>query len=130
MDLKSKGYQWPGKKVLIVEDDPSNILYLNKLLEKALLTTLSAENGQKAIELVKSHKDIDLVLMDIQLPGINGLDATIEIKKLRPGLPVIAQTAFALVGDREKILEAGCDAYLAKPILIDDLFGMIRQYLE
>lgn len=129
MDLKGKGYNWPGKKVLIVEDDPSNILYLNKLLEKASIDALVAENGRKAIELVKENEDIDLILMDIQLPGINGLETTVEIKKIRSSIPVIAQTAFALVGDKEKILEAGCDAYLAKPILIEDLFQMMKQYL-
>ena len=71
-----------------------------------------------------------MVLMDIKLPGINGLEATAEIKKFRPHLPIIAQTAYTLIGDREKALEAGCDEYISKPIDKEKLFSLIKSFTK
>jgi len=104
------------KIVLIVEDDDSSYKYLNLVIEKLGYITHWAENGEVAVELCKKYGDIDLVLMDINMPVKNGYEATKEIKKLFPNLPIIAQTAYAMGGDMDKILEAGCDDYISKPI--------------
>jgi PAS domain S-box-containing protein len=113
--------------ILIVEDDRTNYLYINILL-KSLYTTLHAENGLKAIEIVKKNPDVALVLMDVKLPLLNGLDATREIKLLRPDLPVIAVTAYAQANDQVRCHEAGCDDYLPKPILKEILYNKIEKF--
>ena len=105
-----------GKKILIVEDDFSSRLYLNKILEKSGAELFNAFNGQEAIEVVLNIPDIDLILMDIQLPVMNGYDSTIAIKKIRKDIIIIAQTAYGLLGDEEKIIDSGFDDYIIKPI--------------
>ncbi len=79
----------------------------------------------EALALFEAHEDIDLVLMDIKMPGLNGYEVTKQIKKIRPDLPVIAQTAYALEGDREKSIEAGCDEYIKKPIKKEALYALM-----
>ena len=91
---------------------------------------LLAKNGKESVEICTSNPDIDLVMMDIQLPEMNGYYATRLIKKHRENLPVIAQTAYALAGEREKSLEAGCDDYIAKPINRNDLLLILQNYLS
>ena len=118
------------KTVLITEDQDSNFQLLEVLLEIWGINTLRANCGQEAVDLCKSNKDIDLVLMDIQLPDFNGLVATKIIKKENPELPIIAQTAYAIIGDREKALEAGCDEYISKPIKREQLFDLLQKFLE
>lgn len=113
--------------ILIVEDDRTNYLYINILL-KSIYTTLHAENGMKAVEIVKKNPDVALVLMDVKLPLLNGLDATREIKLLRPELPVIAVTAYAQSNDQVRCYEAGCDDYLPKPILKEILYKKIEKF--
>ena len=104
------------KYILIVEDDYSSFLFMESILEDKGARIIWAESGFAAIDLVKQNPLISLVLMDIQLPGMSGYDATAKIKELRPELPVIAQTANAMEGDSEKALQAGCDDYISKPI--------------
>ena len=121
------------KKVLIVEDDRVSVFYLRELInmidiEGVSIQTEHVTTGEKAIDHCRDHS-CDLILMDIKLPGISGLDATRKIKKLRPFLPVIAQTAFALSGDEDKALDAGCDDYLSKPISEEALMEKLRKYL-
>ena len=116
--------------VLIVEDVESNFLYLNAVLSKIDAKVFWAINGKEAVDIcLDENKQIDLVLMDLQMPEMNGYEATQEIKKIKPDLPVIAQTAFAMSDDREKALDAGCDDYLAKPIKSKDLLDMVLKYL-
>lgn len=117
------------KTVLVVEDVESSFEYLQVLLKRWGLHTIWARNGEISIDIIKEKPEIDLVLMDINMPGINGLDATAEIKKINPLVPVIAQTAYAISGDREKCLEAGCDDYLSKPIKQELLKSKIQKYL-
>src|SRR5512133_508431 len=105
-----------GKTILIVEDDLSSAELLMEIFEGNGAKLIFAVNGEDAIKIVSTNPHIDLILMDIRLPGINGYKATIEIKKLRKDLPIIAQTAYALDGDRLKAFETGCDAYISKPI--------------
>lgn len=117
------------KTILIVEDVDTNFFYLSSLLSKYNGKIIRANNGRKAIELVKSDPGINLVLMDIELPILDGYKATKEIRQIRPELPVIAQTAFAMMGERERSKEAGCVDYIAKPIRKEELISILKKYL-
>ncbi len=126
-EAKSKITEAPV--ILIVEDDEANSCYLRTLLKKASLSNLLAFNGREAIEYCESHPEISLVLMDIKMPVMDGFEATRRIKEFRKNLPVIGLTAYALTGDREKALEAGCDDYLSKPVKSDLLLSAIHKQL-
>lgn len=102
--------------LLVVEDDENSMLYIKALLEFEKITVFEANTGIKAIDLVKKHPEIDLVLMDLKMPEMDGFEATRKIKLLRPELPVIAQTAYSFNEEKEKAALAGCDDYLSKPI--------------
>jgi PAS domain S-box-containing protein len=115
-----------GKTILIVDDCDDNLFYLTLMLAAYKANLLTAESGLQAIELVKHNPEISLVLMDIKLPEMNGYEVTRHIHLLRPGLPVIAQTAFAMKGDRELAIEAGCIEYISKPIRKEALIEMIN----
>ena len=116
--------------VLIAEDEDMNYLYLEEILKETGLQLLHASNGQEAVEQCNNNGHIDLILMDIKMPVLNGLDATRNIKSFRPEIPVIAVTAYALDGDKEKILDAGCNDYLSKPVKKADLITMLKQHLK
>ncbi len=118
-----------GKTTLIVEDDESNYLYLEALLKILNIEILWAVTGAEAIRFCSDNPDIDLVFMDIKMPDMNGYDATRQIKKFRPDLPIIAQTAYALVGDDKKAEDAGCNDYITKPFKKQDLFNLINKHL-
>lgn len=113
------------KIILIVEDDISSRLYLNKILEKTGAILLNAVDGQEAVDIALNEKGIDVILMDIQLPVIDGYESARKIREFRKNVLIIAQTAFSLLGDREKIIASGFDDYIVKPIfprqLIDKL---------
>lgn len=115
--------------VLIVEDVESNYLYLNAVLSKLDVQIEWVKNGLEAVNFVKNGSKISLIMMDLQMPEMNGYDATREIKKTHPEITIIAQTAFAMSDDRTKALEAGCDDYLAKPIRSKDLLETVKKYL-
>jgi CheY-like chemotaxis protein len=114
-----------GKKILIVEDDLSSRLYLNKILEKAGVVILNAGDGQEAVDLTLNNPDIDIILMDIQLPLMDGYSALNKIREVRHGIVVIAQTAYGLLGDKEKILNSGFNDYIIKPILSQNLIDKL-----
>lgn len=118
-------YNWKDKVILIVEDDEVNAQFLEAVLDQTQVQTIYANNGMQAIELCKSINKIDLVLMDIKMPEMSGYDACKKIKSFRPGLHMIAQTAFADSVDRAKCLKAGFDEYISKPIDIELLFTKI-----
>jgi CheY-like chemotaxis protein len=115
-------------KILIAEDVESNYLYLKAVLSKLNADIFWAKNGLEAIEICEKNS-IDVVLMDLQMPDMNGYEATEILKKKKPNLPIIAQTAFAMSDDREKALEAGCDDYLAKPIKSKDLLNAVGKFI-
>ncbi|NPD46176.1 MULTISPECIES: response regulator [unclassified Lentimicrobium] len=123
-------YQWEGKTVLIAEDITSNYNFLRLLLKRSKIEIIWVENGQDALTEVQNNDNIDLLLLDINLPIMNGYEAAEAIKKIRPELPIIAQTAYALEGDREKALLAGCDDYIPKPIVISTLLRKMNGYLN
>lgn len=120
---------WEDKIILIAEDVESNFQLLETLLRKTKINIMWAKNGEEAIEIANKTKGIDLILMDIQMPVLNGFEATKAIKKTHVGMPIIAITAFALEGDREKILKAGCDGYISKPIKSKILYEKLSKYL-
>lgn len=119
-----------NKTILIVEDDEVSYEYLKLELEKYESNIIWAENGKESIIHCKENNQIDLVLMDINMLVMNGYEATMKIKKFRPDLPIIAQTAYALAGDREKSIDAGCDDYITKPINKEELFKKIESCLR
>ncbi len=125
----NKIYNWAGRTILVAEDDDKSYVYLREILHRTNANVIHAVNGKEALEAVKLTKTIDLVLMDIQMPHLDGYAATKEIKKIHPGLPVIAQTAYAMDGDKEKCILAGCDDYLTKPIDPAKLLDKISQFL-
>lgn len=115
--------------ILVVDDDESNSLLFKTILEKYSFHYLLAFDGEEAIHICTESPDIDLVLMDLKMPVIDGFEATRRIKEFRKSLPVIGVTAFAMTGDKEKALAAGCDEYIAKPIKSEVLIAVIRKYL-
>jgi CheY-like chemotaxis protein len=110
-----------GRKILIVEDDLSSRLYLNKILEKTGAILFNAGDGQEAVDVVLKNSDIDIILMDIQLPVMDGYKATEKIREFRKDIIIIAQTAYGLLGEREKIIGSGFNDYIVKPILSHNL---------
>lgn len=119
-----------GRKILIVEDDLSSRLYLNKILEKAGAVLLNAGDGQEAIDVTLSNPDIDVILMDIQLPVMDGYASLSKIREFRGDIIVIAQTAYGLLGDKEKILNSGFTDYIIKPILSQNLIEKLVTNLK
>lgn len=110
-----------GRKILIVEDDSSSRLYLNKILEKTGVILLNAGDGQEAIDIALDNPDIDIILMDIQLPVMNGYKSAEKIREFRENIIIIAQTAYGLMGDKEKIIDSGFNDFIIKPIFAQAL---------
>jgi PAS domain S-box-containing protein len=120
---------WEDRKILIAEDDLSNYYFLFESLKDTGVEILWAKDGEETMELVREHEDLNAVLMDINMPLINGYECTKQIKSERPKLTVIAQTAYAMSGEREISRSAGCDDYLAKPIKVSELLNTLSKYL-
>ena len=114
-----------GRKILIVEDDLASRLYLNKILEKVGVIILNAGDGQEAVDVAFHNPDIDIILMDIQLPVMDGYTSVSKIREFRENIIVIAQTAYGLLGDKEKILNSGFNDYIIKPILSQNLIDKL-----
>ena len=125
-----KPIDWSSKKCLLVDDNKDVLIYLNRILLDTGITIILARSGIEAIEIIKSHPDIDVVLLDMQMPEMNGIEATKEIRKIRKNLPIIAQTAFVFEDDKDIILEAGCDACLIKPIRKDHLLTVMSSFVK
>ena len=120
-----------GRKVLVVDDDARNIFALTSLLENHDMEVISATNGRQAIDLVQRTPDISMVLMDIMMPDMDGYETMREIRseaRFRT-LPILALTAKAMKGDREKCLDAGASDYIAKPVNTDQLLSLMRVWL-
>lgn len=118
-----------NKKILIAEDMDDNIELLKIILGDKGVSLLFARHGLDAINLCKANDDIDLILMDIQMPVLNGLEATSQIKQFKPDIPIIAMTAFAMAEEKAKCLERGCDDYISKPFTKSDLITVISKHL-
>jgi len=120
---------YSGKTILVAEDEQSNFDFLRILLTRMNIRVLWAKNGHEAVDLCETDPAINLVFMDIKMPGLNGYDATRQIKIKRPDLPVIAQTAYAMAVDQLEAEKAGCDGYLSKPIKIYQINEILEKHL-
>jgi CheY-like chemotaxis protein len=116
-------------KILIAEDEESNYVYLNEILNAKTESVLWAQNGEEAINIFKANKDISLILMDLKIPMLNGCEAARQIKEIDPNVPIIAQTAYTMQNYTGCNTENLFDAYITKPINREVLYQTIEQYL-
>lgn len=116
--------------VLIVDDEETVDLYLTEVLTDHFDEILHATNGRQAVEICRENSNIDIVLMDVKMPVMDGLTATRKIREFNKKIIIIAQTAYAMVSDRREALEAGCNDYISKPILEEKLIRMINSHLS
>lgn len=113
--------------MLVVEDETDNFLLVEAILDRYDVQIVRAVNGREAINIHKDFKP-DLVLMDLKLPEINGLEATLEIRKFDKDTPIIAVTSFAFDNDRKEAINAGCNDYMPKPYFVNDFIDMLRKH--
>ncbi|MFI9808144.1 HAMP domain-containing protein [Streptomyces sp. NPDC052301] len=127
----ARGVRFGGQKVLIVDDDIRNVFALTSVLEQHGLSVLYAENGREGIEVLEQHDDVAVVLMDIMMPEMDGYATTTAIRRMPQfaGLPIIALTAKAMKGDREKAIESGASDYVTKPVDPDHLLAVMQQWM-
>ena len=123
-------YNYDKKTILIAEDEDVNYLFISELLNQMKLNIIRSKNGQEALEMVKSHPEISLILMDIKMPIMDGYKATRIIKNIRNDIPIIALTAHAFSEDKVNALKAGCDDFISKPIDDEKLFQCLDKYLK
>jgi two-component system, cell cycle response regulator DivK len=124
-------FNWHNKSVLVVEDDPINFKYLQLILEKRTgINVIWAKDGQEAYEKIINHTGIDLVLLDLQLPELNGIDVLRLAKAVVPELPIIMQTANSWNNEEENCIECGADAFFAKPINMNNLFDKMDECMK
>ncbi len=121
---------WKGRKILLAEDEEVNLIFFEELLEDTGVELIITADGQSTVDAAAEHDDIDLILMDVKMPVMSGLDATRKIKASKPKLPIIAQTAYAMEDEKQHCLDAGCDDYIAKPIDPTDLFTLLKKYMN
>jgi CheY-like chemotaxis protein len=130
--LRNSDEHLAGRTVLLVDDDARNVFALSSVLERRGMNVLTATNGAEAIQLINSTPQLAIILLDIMMPGMDGYQA-MEAIRADPGrrrLPIIALTAKAMKGDREKCLEAGASDYLAKPVNTEQLLSALRNWLH
>ncbi|MDH2393790.1 response regulator, partial [Streptomyces sp. HNM0663] len=127
-----RSFVFDGEKVLIVDDDIRNVFALTSVLEQHGLSVLYAENGREGIEVLEQHDDVTVVLMDIMMPEMDGYATTTAIRRMPQfaGLPIIALTAKAMKGDREKAIESGASDYVTKPVDPDHLLSVMDQWMS
>ena len=126
---KPEQYNWENKVILIAEDKKINYDIIKESLIPTNVNLIWAKNGEEVLKHVESDNKIDLVLMDIQMPVMDGYECTRRIKKYTNKIPVVAQTAYSLPQDSYKCFDAGCDDYIAKPISIDQLLVKLNKHL-
>ncbi len=129
-DQPEKNLDWSAYKCLLVDDNVDVLTYLKRILLDTGINVISANSGAEAIDIISKTSDIDLILLDLQMPEINGLEVTKEIRKINSKIPVIAQTAYIFEDDKAGILAAGCDACLIKPILKDNLITVMSSFIK
>lgn len=126
----NKNYKWSGKKILVVDDAKEIFDFIKLTLRNTSATCLYADSGKTCIELIQSVSDVDLILLDIQMPKMNGFNTLQKVHKVAPNLPIVALTAHGLPGDKENLLEYGFTNHIAKPIKKADLFNTLKQILQ
>jgi CheY-like chemotaxis protein len=121
---------WAGKTILIGEDELVNYRLLEVILAKTNAKLIHGKTGSEALQLYLTNPNVDLILMDIKMPTLDGCEVTREIRKHNTSIPIIAQTAYALEEEKDKSIEAGCNAYITKPINRRDLLSLIESLLQ
>ncbi len=135
MDIKkeNKGnnpqHDWTGKVILIAEDIETSNKFFKAALKGTNATLLWAQNGKDAFKIVQSNPKIDVILMDLNMPGMNGFEATKIIKEIRSEIPIIIQTAYLLSGEEEMSYDAGADAFISKPIKFKTLLETLQKFI-
>ena len=127
---KDKIMDLTGRKILIAEDDSANYLFIESFLKQTNADIFWARDGKEAIDIFKADPSLDMILMDLKMPDINGIEATRTIRKTNQQIPVIALTAYAFADDKENSIKAGCNAYLSKPVKIEQLSKILSSYLK
>ena len=125
-----ENHNWSDKTILIAEDEKINYLFLKAVFEKSGARILWARNGQEAIDICQDHQGVDLVLMDLKMPVVDGNEATRQIKGFNPAIRVIAQTSFSYKNDRDEAQAAGCDGFLSKPVKPMNLLATVEKFLN
>ena len=115
---------------MIAEDGETSVFFIIVALKDVIQKVLQAKTGTEAVEICRENPDIDLVMMDIQMPELDGYEATKQIRKFNKDIVIVAQTAYAFSGESEKAMEAGCDDYISKPIERDELVKMVRSIFK
>ena len=128
--MDTENWDLSRKVILIAEDDEFSFEVLKAILAKTKVRLIHARNGKEAVELFKTEPVIDLILMDIQMPEMNGYEATRIIKGINKNVPVISQTAYVMEHNREESLKEGCDDFISKPILPDDLIRIVNKHIR
>jgi len=120
---------WQDKTILVVDDLEVNYILIKKQLQKTKAKTVWLKNGQESVDYVRENNDVDLILMDIRMPIMNGLEATKLIKTMNPDIPIIIQTAYVVGEEFDNIESSGCNDYFFKPILAKELYTKIGEQL-
>ena len=120
---------WEDKTIVIAEDEQINYLFLKAVLKPTKAKVIWTKTGRETIDVCLGNH-VDIVLMDIKMPDLNGLEATVEIRKQKPELPIIAQTAYAMEEDEDASMKAGCNDYISKPIRPENLLNLMSNHLD
>jgi PAS domain S-box-containing protein len=127
---EGEAYLWPGQRIMIVEDDPVSLEFMQEIFSETEVKLITAQTGEEALHRYRDNPEITLVLMDIRLPDMSGLDVVKQIRKQNSHVPIIAQTAYTMDNDARKCKEAGCNDYLTKPIDIQAMLSVINKHLK
>lgn len=127
--INLKNLDWSKRTILLVEDEDASHIFIASALEKTRVKLLWAKDGREAIDMVHEHPNIDLILMDIRMPELDGYEATRQIKAFKPNIPIVAQTAYVMSNEKGKVLQAGCDDLIVKPIRLRVLLTVCAKYL-
>lgn len=128
--LIDKEYNWQGKIVLIAEDEEINYMFVERVLKPTGATIIRALDGKEAVDIVASRSDIDLILMDIRMPNLNGIEAAEAIRKTRPNILIIAQTCYETDIDLSSITTVKFDGFISKPVNVNTMLTMIDRLLN
>jgi len=126
----SDNYNWENKTILVAEDEPANYIYIEEVLKITKARVLKAMNGKEAVEIFKKNKNIDIIIMDIKMPEMDGYEATRRIKKINQDIPIVSQSAYAMPGDIDKGLDSGMNDYLIKPVKPKVLLSILNKHLN
>lgn len=128
--MTEKAIHTEENSILIVEDDETSSILLQVFLSQGNYKLLYAVNGKMAVQMFRENPNIDLILMDLKMPVMDGYEATRQIREINANIPIIAQSAYAMSGDSEKALDAGCNDYVTKPVKKEELLAKIKTLLK